>query len=346
MSQAAASQPPSTVAIIGAGVAGGAAAQRLHRAGWRVSLFDKGRGVGGRASTRCVDDDRFDHGAQYFTTRDPAMRAAVRQWQQAGAARRWRGRIASISAEGVTPASPEERWIGVPGMNAVVQHLCEGIDVRLERSALAVRRQDAGWQISFGDEPDAGPFDRLIVTSPPPQAAALIRTAAPALAERLGEVCMLPCWALMASFDLAVECPFDAAFVNDHDVLRWVARDSSKFGRPAGEQWVAHANHDWSQAHLKAPADEVTPLLTSALRQVLGPNLPQPSVALAHRWRYAFADNPVGEAYLEQAGLGLIVCGDWCLGPRVEGAYLSGLAAAAALDEGVEAHFSNRGAGR
>ena len=39
--------------------------------GWAVTVFDKGRGPGGRLATRRADDLRFDHGAQYFTARDP-----------------------------------------------------------------------------------------------------------------------------------------------------------------------------------------------------------------------------------------------------------------------------------
>ena len=41
-----------TTAIIGAGIAGLACAQKLKQAGRSVKLFDKGRGPGGRMSTR------------------------------------------------------------------------------------------------------------------------------------------------------------------------------------------------------------------------------------------------------------------------------------------------------
>ena len=47
----------------------------------------------------------------------------------------------------------------------------------------------------------------------------------------------------------------------------------------------------------------------------------------AHRWRYAKCEkNDAGALW--DAGLRIGVCGDWLSGPRVENAFLSGLALA------------------
>ena len=67
------------VAVIGAGMAGLAAARTLAAAGHAVQVFDKGRGIGGRLSTRRTDYGAFDHGAQYATVRDPPPPMCVRQ---------------------------------------------------------------------------------------------------------------------------------------------------------------------------------------------------------------------------------------------------------------------------
>ena len=68
------------VAIVGAGLAGLACADQLVAGGHQVSLFDKGRGPGGRMSTRRMEDGwAFDHGAPWFAAHDPAQadRSAV-----------------------------------------------------------------------------------------------------------------------------------------------------------------------------------------------------------------------------------------------------------------------------
>ena len=51
------------VAIIGAGMAGLAAARLLREAGAGCMIFDKSRGLGGRMATRRAGDFSFDHGS-------------------------------------------------------------------------------------------------------------------------------------------------------------------------------------------------------------------------------------------------------------------------------------------
>jgi renalase len=62
--------------------------------------------------------------------------------------------------------------------------------------------------------------------------------------------------------------------------------------------------------------------------------LPAPAYLSAHRWRYALVERPLGEPCLWDEALRLGLCGDWCLGPRVEAAWMSGRALAAALANG------------
>ena len=80
-------------AIVGAGMAGLACAEALKQAGHSVVLFDKGRGAGGRMSTRrlptSLGEVAIDHGAQYFTARDPAFKNLVSTWRDQGIAVPW-----------------------------------------------------------------------------------------------------------------------------------------------------------------------------------------------------------------------------------------------------------------
>ena len=81
----------SKIAIIGAGLSGLTAAHQLKHVA-QVKLFDKSRGVGGRMSTRYAGDYEFDHGAQYFTARDPRFQDAVEAAIEQGVVAPWDGR--------------------------------------------------------------------------------------------------------------------------------------------------------------------------------------------------------------------------------------------------------------
>jgi predicted NAD/FAD-dependent oxidoreductase len=88
---------------------------------------------------------------------------------------------------------------------------------------------------------------------------------------------------------------------------------------------VVQAGPDWSTRHLEMTPEQVVPLLLHALGKAVGRALPDPIVARGHRWRFALAGG-TGDDALWNAQLGLGVCGDWLVGPRVESAWLSGAA--------------------
>ena len=138
---------------------------------------------------------------------------------------------------------------------------------------------------------------------------------------------MRPCWAVLFGFENPLSVEFDGAFVNVGP-LGWVARNASKPGRPPTETWVVHASHDWSQDNLERPADVVADALTTAFFDVVEIRPVRPMAACAHRWRYAEVEKPLGEACLYDAGLRIGAAGDWCLGARIEAAYVSGFALA------------------
>ena len=79
----------SDVLILGAGISGLCCAGDLTQAGLRVTVIDKGRGIGGRFANRRIGEATFDHGAQYFTARDPRFQQFVAEWEKQGLVREW-----------------------------------------------------------------------------------------------------------------------------------------------------------------------------------------------------------------------------------------------------------------
>lgn len=327
-----AARPPS-VAIVGAGLAGLVAARTLADHGLDVRLFDKSRGVGGRMSTRRTKTGlRFDHGAQYFTARDCRFARYVRSWVDSGLVDSWSGRVVQLrNAKPIAEKSDTARYVGCPGMNAVAKHLAEDLDCRLSTHVQALRRRQDRWELSDDTGGSLGRFDRVIINCPPAQTAVLLHDHSH-LAERISAVKMNPCWAVMLQLAGASGIDFDGAFVDDSP-LSWICRNNSKPGRSGdGETWVLHASAAWSAEHLEAEAASVCDRLVAAWREQTGvPAATRIETAIAHRWRYAIPDNPLPEDCLWDAANGLGACGDWCGGPRIEGAFLSGIAVAGAL---------------
>ena len=299
------------VAVLGAGMAGAAAARRLSQAGLRVQVLDKGRGVGGRMATRRAGDMQFDHGAQFMRARGPAFAAQLECWAQRGIVKPWAG---------------ADRYVGVPGMTEPVRALLRGLPVSRATTVVRLRRAGPRWHVEDASGTVHGPFDGIAITFPAPQVVTLLDASGVAL-PGIGRASYAPCWSLMVATDAS---PPDVLIEPRTDPIGLIAHDASKPGRPAGCRLTVHATPEWSRRHLEAAREAVVAELLEAAEDVLGTGL-RPSHAEAHRWRYAQVETALQKPCLYDPDLRVGAAGDWCLGARIEAAYDSGEALARGL---------------
>ncbi|WP_341707468.1 FAD-dependent oxidoreductase [Halopseudomonas sp.] len=321
---------PTSVAIIGAGMAGISAARQLKEAGVAVELFDKSRGTGGRMSSKRTDHGEFDIGTQYFTARHGAFRAEVERWHASGWVDTWQPNLYRIDEQGMQPSTDEQhRYVGSPRMTALSRALLEDLPLHNSVRITALDKHEQGWLLTDADGNHYGPFDRVVVATPAPQAVPLL-SAAPQLAKAAEQIGMEPGWAVSVSFATPLNTPVEAAFVRTGP-LDWICANHSKPGRSAACTWVLQSTPQWAAAHLETPPAKVADLLLEALGETLHTALPATTLVHAHRWLYARPAEDSEWGALAAPDLGLYVCGDWCLAGRLEGAWLSGRHAAHAV---------------
>jgi len=344
---------PLHFAVVGAGMAGVACARTLVQAGHRVTVFEKSRGFGGRMSTRRTEFGGFDHGAQYFTVRDPrfalALRTAhnvVRPWSVSTV------RVLDAFGHVLASAPPpsEAHFVATPGMSALVHHWMQPLahpelhgnpSVRtltqtrvthLERDALHPQQ----WQLRAEDDEGGqhvlGGFDRVVLAIPHLQAHDLLLASGhtPELRRELTQVQVAPCWTLMVAYPQAMQPglphlgPQWNAARSTHHRISWLARENSKPGHERIERWTVQASPAWSTKHLEDDAERVKAKLLKGFAEITGIRV-TPTHAMVHRWRFAQTQKPLGRSFIHDRAQGIGLCGDWCLGHRVEDAFLSGL---------------------
>jgi renalase len=267
----------------------------------------------------------------------------------------------------------EPHWVSQPGMNTLVQHLAQPlIDARrvhlnTQVSHLSIDTQGR-WTLSSHnpqnihmDEAQHAGFDAALLAIPHVQALALLQASerramllnqeqnhevlSRGLAQfspQLQAVTVAPCWTLMLAFPhaapLSPQAPARAlgpqwnAARSTHHRIAWLARESSKPMRSGVERWTVQASAAWSQEHLEDDAERVQAKLLKAFAEVTGIRA-EPAHAQVHRWRYAKTEQALGASHLWDAQLRIGLCGDWCLGHRVEDAFVSGLELALSVIE-------------
>ncbi|MCB1208728.1 MAG: FAD-dependent oxidoreductase [Verrucomicrobiales bacterium] len=326
------------VLVIGAGMAGLTAAAALRDAGREVAIIDKGRGVGGRMATRRIGDATFDHGAQFITARDPRFDAVLHRAEAAGAALEW-CRGFSSGADG------NPRWRGAPGMSALAKHLATGLEIVLGKQAAALREGDDAWSVEM-TEGESWSAKSVILTAPVPQALVLLQAGGTQLntelVQRLAAIEYERCLAVLAVLDGPSRVPPPGALAPTEGPIAWIADNHLK-GVSSQPAITLHATDDFSLAHWDQDRDETARHLLAAAAPWLGAKVLSFQI---HGWRYSKPKqtdpHPCAIVSTRPA---LVLAGDAFGAARVEGAALSGWAAAEVILGSGEARSSLRGGG-
>ena len=305
------------IAIIGAGFAGLTLARRLAEQ-HDVSVFEKARGPGGRMSTRRADPFAFDHGAQYFTVETDRFEAFLAPLRASGLIETW---PKDIELVGGARLSSKEKLVAAPGMNSLCKALAADVPVHTQAHIDHLRKIGESWTLIDKVGAEIGPFDWVISSAPSVQSAALFPDAFTGQAA-LERTEMVGCFSLMLGFDAPLDLSW-TALKSGTPPIGWMAVNSSKPGRPGSYSLLIQSDNEWAEAHLEDDPEEVQGALLGAASEHAGVDLSVASHQVLHRWRYAATRTPAGEPFLIDPALQLAACGDWCLGGKVEAAFLS-----------------------
>jgi len=337
--------------VVGAGMAGVACARTLAQAGHEVLLVEQQPHAGGRTASLDTAYGSFDAGAQYFTVRDERFDQALATVP--GLARRWSASTVRVldAAGRVAAAAPppgEAHWVATPTMDALVQAWAQPLDAdgrllthtrvtHIERDPMRAGAWQLRTEALDGGTRTLAGFDGVVFALPAPQTQALLAACdvAPDWAEALADVQIAPCWTLLLAFAQAVRPglvtlgPQWNAARSTHHRVAWLARESSKPGRSQIERWTVQASPEWSREHLQDEPARVRAKLTRAFAELTGIHA-APTHAQVRCWPHAQTQSPLGQPFVWDEATGLGACGDWCLGHRLEDAFVSGLSLALA----------------
>ncbi len=315
------------VLVVGAGVAGLAAARLLESYSRFVTVVDKGRSVGGRLATRRIDEARLDHGAQFFTQRGPEMQSLVEELLDEEVATEWcRG------FGGTDDGHP--RYVVPGGMTGLAKFLAEALeDVRCGVEVRSVTQRDRGWTVEWdGGSVQAG---AVLLTSPVPQSLALMDAGGvqldPGVRSGLEAVEYDPTIALLVLLDRPSAVPAPGGVQLTEGPFSWVADNMAK-GVSEFPALTLHCDPVTSQALWGAEPQEVLDELLPAASEWFGEA--EVLEAQVKTWRYAIPTTTWPEPYCTavDGDWPLVLAGDAFDGPKVEGAYRSGMAAGVRLN--------------
>ena len=310
------------IAIIGAGIAGLTAANRLKDFA-DITVFEKARGVSGRMSTRYADPYFFDHGAQYFTVKTPEFASFIEPMLSQDIIKRWNANFVEIKDRQIISRKKWDddfsHYIGCPNMNAMPQFLAKGLDIRLNTRITLVTKVADKWQLFDSNDTLLGEYDWVIYTIPIDQLKELLPTTTD-FYSKIKDPKMSACLSLMLGFEGSLNLDFDAALIND-DTISWISVNSSKPNRNTSDCLVVHSSNEWADIHIDNDRELSKQQMLSKVKSLI--EIENPSHITLHAWRFANIQKQKSEPFFVDNDQQLSACGDWCIQGRVESAFIS-----------------------
>lgn len=309
------------VVIVGAGMAGLCAATSLQTDGCRIVVVEKSSGVGGRMASRTIGNGQCDHGAQFITARSPRFKDFIQELERYGVVQLWFGGDSSS-------ADTFPRWRGAPAMTAIAKYMAINITIRQNSRVTHISSNHNRWRIHLNTG-EILRADALLLTPPVPQTReilnhieSLIPSATHTLLKKfIYAKCLAVLTILHASS--GIEPP---GYLREPDQnIDWIA-DNQQKGISARPSLTIHASAEFSRRHWDEERKNTAELLIEATRQWVTMEVEDYQI---HYWKYSKPLYIHDQPYLEVSGEPpLLLAGDAFAGPKVEGAALSGWAAA------------------
>ncbi|HLG75177.1 MAG TPA: FAD-dependent oxidoreductase [Ktedonobacteraceae bacterium] len=340
-----------SIAIIGAGCSGLAAAYPLRQAGYNVNLYEQNADVGGRAATARDAGFIYDYGAQYIKQGSPASVSLITERFATPdlidiAKPIWTFDGSGTIREGDPAQNAEPRWNYRYGLDTLPRRMATALSIHTNCTVTRLQRHTGGWHLFDQRGEGLGSFDTVLITLPAPQASALLRQSEcdDALKQQLysylEQAHYNPLISVMLGYRPRPEARPYYALVNTDKAhaISWLAWEHEKAPErtPADTglliaQMAPQYSHDYMQESDETIVRDVAVRVTALLKEPFM----TPFFSDVRRWDVALPGRLADGVALNALAIpeGLAFCGDAFSGGRVHLALEQGLTIAQQIIE-------------
>ena len=309
------------IAIIGTGFSAATLGYFLKN---DLDFYEKSRGVGGRCSTRRVDNvGLFDHGLQYVKSENSEFKKFLSDYTI------WQGNFKIFKNDQLKDDSNKERIINENGNNLLVKNLFKNKRVFVNKELKSLEKKNDCFQLNFKDSTQEN-YKTVIITAPYQQAYNLTKQFTENYFSKLN-FSMQPNLTLMVALNKSLKLNLSAISFEDDDVLGFVANENTKkkvLINKDLELWTIQSSLKYAIKNIyeyrnnkESLADEMLKNLSVKLKIDIKKDYIQYSDI--HGWRYAYGNKLDDANCYWNEDLRLGICGDWFSGGNAESAFIN-----------------------
>ena len=309
------------IAIIGTGFSAATLGYFLKN---DLDFYEKSRGVGGRCSTRRVDNvGLFDHGLQYIKSENSEFKKFLSDYTI------WQGNFKIFQNDQIKDDLHKERIINENGNNLLVKNLFKNKRVFANKELKSIEKKNDCFQLNFNDSTQEN-YKTVIITAPYQQAYNLTKQFTENYFSKLN-FCMQPNLTLMVAFNKSLNLNLSAISFEDDDVLGFVANENTKKKTLINkdlELWTIQSSVKYATKNIYEYRNNKENLADEMLKSLsvkLKINIKKDNIQYSdiHGWRYAYGNKSDAANCYWNEDLRLGICGDWFSGGNAESAFIN-----------------------
>jgi predicted NAD/FAD-dependent oxidoreductase len=310
-----------SIAIIGAGFSAATLSYFVKK---DLDFYEKSRGVGGRCSTRRVEEvGLFDHGLQYIKNSNSEFKKMLNDYSI------WQGNFKIYENNQLINDEGKERIINENGNNLLVKNLFKNKNVFVNKELKNIEKKSDHLQLTFKDDTQEQ-YKTVIITAPFQQAYNLTKQFTESYFSKFN-YSMQPNLTVMVAFNKSLKLDFSAIHFENDDVLGFAANENTKKKNLINknlELWTIQSSLKYAIKNIREYRNNKQVLIDETLKSFsnkLKVNISKEQIHYSdiHGWRYAYNLNTSKPNCYWDSNLRLGICGDWFSGSNAESAFFS-----------------------
>ncbi len=294
----------SKIAIIGAGFSGSLIYNLLKKENHNITLFEKARGVGGRCSSKYINDKFIDHGAPFFQINDLRFEKLSHDFCKKNILRK-----------------QNNIYYPTNGIDKICFSLINEEDLIKNTKVVSCKYTDKKWNLSDESGITYDQFDILIITIPATQIIELDIDLKDEIKEKLANVTYNSVATLIAyNYN---KNDYDFTTLSDSKIFKKIINNSSKYNYEDFSSFVFHLHEEITNKEKFLNKEDVKKYLLSKIYEISNIDLEKEFQTIPHFWKYAFVSNRLEGDFIYDCETSLGICGDFFGNSNLESSFMS-----------------------
>ncbi len=290
------------IAIIGAGFSGCNLYNNLKERFDDITIFEKSRGVGGRISTKYVEDRLIDHGTSHIIPITDDLKSFC----------------IDLVKNDILKSKYDE-FLPKNGMNNICKFLINEDDLVTNTKIVKCSNETKRWILQDENGETFGDFDLLFITIPAPQILQMQINLPEIFDKDLQNIEYNSVFSLILySNDKVLN--EDGCWGNQN--VEEIVNNSKKYGYKDFKSYVIHSSKAFANRYNELKKEDILEIFLKTFEEDVREEIKEFNV-IPHLWKYAFAKNSLDMPYFYDKELQLGICGDYFNFSNLEASLLS-----------------------